>query len=174
MNDKTRAAIQQALEYLRDNQHYIADNERHAYVMEYNAFVERLEALADHVPDATKMIEQPAQQEPYCWMSPEGTIYQASDEDVLKGSIPMYLGKPPAQQQEPVGYFSVNNYGRWEENEGTYGQPLYDHPQAREPLTDEEIDDIWNYYCDEMGDASINDSYEIARAIEAKLKEKNT
>ncbi len=64
MNDKTRAAIQQALEYLRDNQHYIADNERHAYVMEYNAFVERLEALADHVPDATKMIEQPAQQEP--------------------------------------------------------------------------------------------------------------
>lgn len=42
------------------------------------------------------------QQEPYCWMSPEGTIYQASDEDVLKGSIPMYLGKPPAQQQEPV------------------------------------------------------------------------
>ncbi len=57
---------------------------------------------------------------------------------------------------------------------------LYTRPQAPatplhgEPLTDEEIDDIWNYYCDEMGDASINDSYEIARAIEAKLKEKNT
>ena len=57
---------------------------------------------------------------------------------------------------------------------------LYTRPQAPatplhgEPLTDEDIDDIWNHYCDEMGDASINDSYEIARAIEAKLKEKNT
>ena len=35
--------MKQALEYLQDNQHLIADNERHAYVMEYNAFVERLE-----------------------------------------------------------------------------------------------------------------------------------
>lgn len=39
---------------------------------------------------------------------------------------------PEAHKQEPVGYFSVNDYGRWEENEGTYGQPLYDRPQARE------------------------------------------
>jgi hypothetical protein len=37
----------------------------------------------------------------------------------------------------------------------------------RQPLTDEEIDDIWNRYCDEMGEASINDAYDIARAIEA-------
>jgi hypothetical protein len=37
----------------------------------------------------------------------------------------------------------------------------------RQPLTDEEIDDIWNWYCDEMGEASINDAYDIARAIEA-------
>jgi hypothetical protein len=35
------------------------------------------------------------------------------------------------------------------------------------PLTDEQIDDIWNRYCDEMGEASINDAYDIARAIEA-------
>jgi hypothetical protein len=41
-------------------------------------------------------------------------------------------------------------------------------------LTDEEVDDIWNRYCDEMGEASINDAEDIARAIEAKLKEKNT
>ena len=37
----------------------------------------------------------------------------------------------------------------------------------RQPLTDEEIDDIWNRCCDEMGEASINDAYDIARAIEA-------
>ena len=37
----------------------------------------------------------------------------------------------------------------------------------REPLTDEQIDDIWNRYCDEMGEASINDAHDIARAIEA-------
>jgi hypothetical protein len=43
-------------------------------------------------------------------------------------------------------------------------------------LTDEEIDDIWNRYCDEMGEASIDDAYDIARAIEAAhgIKEKNT
>ena len=40
--------MKQALEYLQDNQHLIADNERHAYVMEYNAFIERFEqAIAD-------------------------------------------------------------------------------------------------------------------------------
>ena len=46
----------------------------------------------------------------------------------------------------------------------------------RQPLTDEEIDDIWNRYCDEMGEASINDAYDIARAIEAAhgMGEKNT
>lgn len=37
----------------------------------------------------------------------------------------------------------------------------------RQPLTDEQIDDIWNRYCDEMGEASINDAHDIARAIEA-------
>ena len=41
-------------------------------------------------------------------------------------------------------------------------------------LTEDEVDDIWNRYCDEMGEASINDAEDIARAIEAKLKEKNT
>jgi hypothetical protein len=37
------AVVRQALEYLQDNQHLIADNERHAYVMMYNAFIERFE-----------------------------------------------------------------------------------------------------------------------------------
>ncbi len=42
--------------------------------------------------------------------------------------------------------------------------------RARRPLTDQEIDDIWNRYCDEMGEASINDAYDIARAIERAHK----
>jgi hypothetical protein len=46
---------------------------------------------------------------------------------------------------------------------------IYTTPPAaqRQPLTEEQIDDIWNRYCDEMGEASINDAYDIARAIEA-------
>ena len=40
-------------------------------------------------------------------------------------------------------------------------------------LTNEERDDIWNRYCDEMGEASINDAPDIVQAIEQALKEKN-
>jgi hypothetical protein len=55
------------------------------------------------------------------------------------------------------------------------GQPLYTRPQREwVGLTDEEVDDIWNRYCDEMGEASINDAQDIAYAIEKALKEKNT
>jgi hypothetical protein len=39
--------------------------------------------------------------------------------------------------------------------------------QPAVPLTDEQIDDIWNRYCDEMGEASVNEAYDIAHAIEA-------
>ena len=52
--------------------------------------------------------------------------------------------------------------------------PTMQHPREWVGLTDEQIDEIWNRYCDEMGEASINDAHDIAKAIEAKLKEKNT
>ena len=43
----TKELLKQALEYLQDNQHWVADGERHAYVMEYNAFIDKLkQALA--------------------------------------------------------------------------------------------------------------------------------
>jgi len=69
------------------------------------------------------------------------------------------------EKREPVGYFSVNDYGRWEENEGTYGEPLYTAPPKQwVGLTPYEIREIhlkephWgNFAC----------------AIEAKLREKN-
>ena len=46
---------------------------------------------------------------------------------------------------------------------------VYVPPPAaqRQPLTEDQIDDIWNRYCDEMGEASINDAYDIVRAVEA-------
>ena len=80
------------------------------------------------------------------------------------------------EKREPVGYFSVNDYGRWEENEGTYGEPLYTAPPKREwvGLTEPELHEInptwpapgqhWDY----------EDVLAFARAVEAKLKEKNT
>jgi len=33
-----------------------------------------------------------------------------------------------AEKQEPVGYFSVNDYGNWEQNESNHGTPLYAAP----------------------------------------------
>jgi hypothetical protein len=90
-----------------------------------------------------------------------------------------------AEKQEPVAWMyqcTADNSGpvllqhrtNWAES-GTglwVETPLYTTPPAaqtaqRQPLTDEKIDDIWNRYCDEMGEASINDAYDIARAIEA-------
>jgi hypothetical protein len=70
------AAVRQAMEYLQDNQHLIADNERHAYVMEYNAFIERFEKdiadaaldvllgkMAENARELGLSYEQPAQEE---------------------------------------------------------------------------------------------------------------
>jgi len=72
---------------------------------------------------------------------------------------------PEAHKQEPVGYFSVNDYGRWEENEGTYGEPLYTAPPKQwVGLTDDDYEELlrtrdWGVY--------------LIEAVEAKLKEKN-
>jgi len=73
--------------------------------------------------------------------------------------------------QKPVAWFHEEKYKTHfttdpsEDMIGRYWQPLYTAP--RQPLTEDQIDDIWNRYCDEMGEASINDAYDIARAIEA-------
>ena len=36
-----------------------------------------------------------------------------------------------APVQEPIGYFTVNDYDKWEQIDGTSGKPLYDHPAAQ-------------------------------------------
>ncbi len=74
-----------------------------------------------------------------------------------------------AEKEEPVGYFSLNDYGNWEENVSNYGTPLYTTPLKREwvGLTDDEIHDA-------VKACNTTDTYKYFRAIEAKLKEKNT
>ena len=98
-----------------------------------------------HWNEARKLLEQQPADEPVAWFI-EGSTYH-SHEVALKmnGNV-----------QQGI-------------------MPLYTHPQkaAWVGLTDEEVDDIWNRYCDEMGEASINDAEDIYLAIEAKLKEKN-
>jgi hypothetical protein len=64
-------------------------------------------------------------------------------------------------KDEPVGYFSVNDYGNWEENESNNGTPLYTTPPQRKPLTDEEITKIFS--TTKGFDFYLN----FARAIEA-------
>ncbi len=77
---------------------------------------------------------------------------------------------PPAQQ-EPVAYLCENavghKYFRWKKPSSTYKPiALYTSPLAqRKPLTDDELADLW--YKQSL------DWMEFARAIEAKLKEKN-
>lgn len=74
------------------------------------------------------------------------------------------------EKREPVGYFSVNDYGRWEENEGTYGEPLYTVPPKQwVGLTYEEHDNIKDNYHNMTWTLEM-----FARAVEQALKEKNT
>jgi hypothetical protein len=57
--------------------------------------------------------------------------------------------------------------------EGGYTVPLYRHPQRTwVGLTDREIDELWMSHHDDFGNPLSATGYE--RAIEAKLKEKNT
>ena len=84
---------------------------------------------------------------------------------------------------EPIGFFSVNDYGNWEQNESGYGEPFYAaQPQRKwQGLTDKEIYEMVVSACSD-GSVPSFDEYmhedaavvrDVARAIEAKLKEKN-
>ena len=118
---------------------------------------------------------------PECWdTAAYPTLHDAIHEALAWSGCSVCT--PPAAQQEPVAWVNLDQYGNLHESSShtvppdTF--PVYRHPPAaqRQPLTDEKIDDIWNRYCDEMGEASINDAYDITRAIEAAhgIKEKNT
>jgi hypothetical protein len=86
----------------------------------------------------------------------------------------------PKPEQEPVGYFSVNDYGRWEENEGTYGEPLYTAPpkKEQEPVAwaDAIVDDLQGLFDtdgiteQDSGDALIRLSDAIAVVEDEKKR----
>ena len=87
---------------------------------------------------------------------------------------PLYTSPQPAQQ-EPVAWIVEDKYGErleWAADAdigwGNKTEPLYTCPQAREPLTDEQIDALVM-----DSDGTPNSHLEFARAIEAKLREKN-
>ena len=69
------------------------------------------------------------------------------------------------EQGEPVA---------WEQFHEHMAGPFYQEPQQRTwvGLTDEQLDDI--YYCVEGGKNALETWREQARAVEAKLRKKNT
>ncbi len=134
--------------------------------------LEALEILARYEnPETRIQVRKPKDGGPIVTMYPHKVATDAAD--VLRTAI------AEAEKQEPVGEVSGHDWSTgllYRDLEP--GTLLYTTPPAaqRQPLTEEQIDDIWNRYCDEMGEASINDAYDIARAIEAAhgIKEKNT
>jgi hypothetical protein len=86
-------------------------------------------------------------------------------------------------KEDPVAWFSTSPDGKLSNKfackptEGNWVEPLYAAPPKKQwvGLTDEEIQDLG--YLSEKFDASNSEYFDrwgFARAIEAKLKEKNT
>ena len=96
------------------------------------------------------------------------------EEKVLKAITSLRQAIAKAEKQEPVGHadLGIDNIYLFNDQEQRVipegRQPLYTHPPKREwvGLTDEEIKQI-------AIDTPI-DGMRFARALEAKLKEKNT
>jgi len=86
-------------------------------------------------------------------------------------------------EQEPVAWMTITAYGDeddiWYENpegkliEGWTYKPLYTTPPQRKPLTGEEIEFAWMKVMQSTPGTALP-IHEFARAIETKLKEKNT
>jgi len=94
----------------------------------------------------------------------------------LRDTLRAALKQP---EQEPVAWMddfgnafplgAVKGAGSWRDDHQRNWMPLYTHQPRREwrGLTDEEIEDCWDGY---LSDYQL----QMIRAVEAKLKEKNT
>jgi len=80
------------------------------------------------------------------------------------------------KQGKPVGKFAKFTDGIWREvTDGSAGVPLYTHPKEWVGLTEYDIKGVLGLSESWVGeDCSIPDMIGFAKAIEAKLKEKNT
>ena len=81
------------------------------------------------------------------------------------------LAEQPAQQ-EPVAWMTKTG-SVWKTKADETDEPLYTHPPAQRTwvgLSDEEIENLWH----EFHDREFGWARRFTRAIEAKLKEKNT
>ncbi len=82
---------------------------------------------------------------------------------------------------EPLAWWQPNEYKieksfSWHKK-GGFIKPLYTAPPQREwqGLTDEEVRDLWSWSMTAKAERTANtQQHAFARAIEAKLKEKNT
>jgi len=92
--------------------------------------------------------------------------------DILKAALEQPEQEPVAWMEDfgnafPLG--AVKGAGSWRDDHQRNWMPLYTHQPRREwrGLTDEEIEDCWDGY---LSDYQL----QMIRAVEAKLKEKNT
>ena len=83
---------------------------------------------------------------------------------------------PKQEHDEPVGKFAKFTDGIWREvTDGSAGVPLYTHPKEWVGLNEYEIKGVLGLSESWVGeDCSIPDMIGFAKAIDAKLKEKNT
>ena len=120
-----------------------------------------------------KAFAQP-EQEPVAWYYKEGLERGVSLKQETFKWIPLYTTPPQPKEpeQEPEWYHGVDEHGcnrfyhKTEVRRSEFKTPLYTTPPQRTwvGLTDEEMQALWDRYA----------HMEMMRAIEAKLKEKNT
>lgn len=148
-----------------------------ALLQELDAKLAKYEAQPDHSEDNLEMVPQP-EQEPVAWLTDRAEMY-FDKEDAYRYSDgfiqPLYTAPP---QREPI------LYDEWAQH--TYTKVLMEQvkdlsakiaPQrAWQGLTDEEVKAEYMTHSPgvEWACGGLDDAYSFARAIEAKLKEKNT
>ena len=140
------------------------------------------EALAEQKSGIKQVIElydspdQPSQQEPVAYM---GTDSDGNPNkfrlNPFSGCVSLY--EKPSPVQKPVAYMDICEKNQmsglryWSEPDNRHEVPLYTSPPAQRTwvgLTDEEITDIW------AGTSPYYHEDDFAKAIEAKLRERNT
>ena len=106
----------------------------------------------------------------------ENAICLPAEIDTAMDAIRKALAEQPAQHQEPVAWAFLNGqyahivWGKQRPDDEIHTIPLYTSPPASKPWVGLSTDEIYDMYNEPRSDAEM---VEFARAIEAKLREKN-